>query len=146
MKSPGGRFGRSSAVGRFSVVGMLGAGLQLWLQSLLTQSLGFPSVTATPVAVEITILHNFLWHERFTWRHRTVLEKPRATGPQQIARRLWRFHAANGLISLGGNTILMYWLVERLKAPAAPAAVGAILLCSVANFLVADRWVYVPRS
>lgn len=126
--------------GRFSAVGILGAGLQLLLQSLLTRGLDFPSVTATPVAVEIAILHNFLWHELFTWSARGA----RSSG--QIAGRLWRFHAANGLISLGGNTILMYSLVERLKAPAMPAAIGAILLCSVANFLVADRWVFAPGA
>jgi putative flippase GtrA len=126
--------------GRFSAVGILGAGVQLLLQSLLTRGLDFPSVTATPVAVEIAILHNFLWHELFTWSARG------ARGSGQIARRLWRFHAMNGLISLGGNTIIVYSLVERLKLPAMLAAAGAIILCSVANFLVADRWVFAPRA
>lgn len=126
--------------GRFSAVGVIGAGLQLLLMSLLTKCFGLLSVIATPVAVEITLLHNFVWHERFTW------SESRAKRSTQLVDRLWRFHAANGLISLGGNTILMYCLVERLKAPAMPAAIGAILLCSAANFLVADRWVYAPRS
>ncbi len=60
----------------------------------------------------------------------------------ELALRLWRFHAGNGLVSLAGNAILMYCLVERLKAPILPAAIGAIVLCSLANFLIADRWVY----
>jgi len=121
---------------RFSVVGFLGAALQLTLVSLLTKYFGVLSIAATLVAVEITILHNFIWHERFTWGNRG----PKS--PRQIALRLWRFHAANGLVSLAGNTIFIYCLVERLKAPVLPAAVGAIVLCSLANFLIADRWVY----
>ena len=122
--------------GRFSLVGFMGAVLQLMLMSLLLRYFGGLSIAATPVAVEITILHNFFWHERFTWSDRGP------TSSRRIARRLWRFHASNGLISLAGNTILMYGLVERLNAPALPTAMGAIVLCSLANFLVADRWVY----
>jgi len=134
MKSVESRFGR------FSLVGLLGALLQLLLISLLTQYFGFAGVAATPIAVEITILHNFIWHERFTWRERC----PKTL--RQIAERLWRFHATNGFVSLTGNTILMYFLVRRLHAPVLPTAIGAIILCSLANFLLADRWVYANRS
>jgi putative flippase GtrA len=59
-----------------------------------------------------------------------------------LALRLWRFHAGNGLVSLAGNTVLVYCLVERLKIPVMPAAAGTIVLCSLANFLIADRWVF----
>jgi putative flippase GtrA len=113
----------------------MGALLQLTLVFLLMRYFSAFNIAATPVAVEITILHNFFWHERFTWSDRD----PKSSG---LAVRLWRFHAGNGLISLAGNTILMYCLVERLNAPALPTAMGAIVLCSLANFLVADRWVY----
>jgi putative flippase GtrA len=122
--------------GRFSVVGFIGALLQLALMSLLMRCFGALSVAATPVAVEITILHNFFWHERFTWSDRD------SKNSRRLAARLWRFHASNGLISLAGNTVLMYCLVKRFNAPALPTAMGAIVLCSLANFLIADRWVY----
>jgi len=121
---------------RFSMVGFLGALVQLTLVSLLTGYFGVLSTAATLVAVEIAILHNFIWHEHFTWSNRGP------KGFQQLALRLWRFQAGNGLVSLAGNTVLMYCLVERLKAPVLPAAFAAIVLCSLANFLIADRWVY----
>ena len=38
--------------------------------------------------------------------------------------------------------MLIYFLAERLKLPVLSAAVAAIGLCSLANFLLADRWVY----
>lgn len=114
----------------------MGALLQLMLVFLLTNYFGVLSTAATLVAIEITILHNFMWHERFTWGNRGPKKSRR------LALRLWRFHAGNGLVSLAGNTVLMYCLVERLKAPILPAAIGAIVLCSLANFLIADRWVF----
>jgi putative flippase GtrA len=123
-------------IGRFSLVGFMGALLQLTLVWLLTTCFGLFSSAATLVAVELTILHNFIWHERFTWGNRG----PKSS--RQLVLRLWRFHAGNGLISLAGNTVLMYCLVDRLKSPVMPAAIGAIVLCSLANFLIADRWVF----
>jgi putative flippase GtrA len=127
------RFGRFS---RFSLVGFMGALLQLMLVFLLTKYFGVLSTAATLVAVEITILHNFVWHQYFTWNNRG------RRSSRQLAPRLWRFHAGNGLVSLAANASLMYWLVERLQAPVLPTAMGAIVICSLVNFLIADRWVF----
>jgi len=121
---------------RFSLVGFIGALLQLALVSLLTKYFGVLSTAATLVAVEITILHNFVWHEHVTWSDRG------SKGFRHLVRRLWRFQTGNGLVSLAGNTALMYCLVGRFNAPVLPAAIGVIAVCSLANFLIADRWVY----
>jgi putative flippase GtrA len=126
--------------GRFSAVGLMGAVIQLLLLYFGTKEFGLPSVAAMPVAAEIALLHNFVWHERFTWRDRGLL---RTVTPGEIAARLWRFHIASGVISLGGNTVAMYFLVQRFEIPAMPAAIAAMILCSVVNFLATDRWVYV---
>jgi putative flippase GtrA len=125
-----------SRLGKFNLVGLLGAALQLFLLYLFTKCFHMPSLAATPVAVEIVVLHNFAWHEGFTWHDRQL------KGLRQRTARLWRFHAGNGLTSVLGNTILAYCLVERLRAPVLPSAIGAIVFCSLINFFVADRWVY----
>ena len=123
-------------LGKFNLVGLLGAALQLLLLDVLTKCFHMPVLAAMPVAVEIVVFHNFAWHEGFTWRDRQL------KSVRQRTVRLWRFHASNGLTSLLGNTLLAYFLVERLNAPVLPSAIGAILFCSLINFLVADRWVY----
>ncbi len=128
--------------GLFSFVGILGAILQIVLFALFTKRHCLTPVAAMPVAVELAILHNFLWHDRLTWRDRGV------TSVRNRAVRLWRFHIANGLVSLAGNTILAYWFVEVLRFPALWSAALAIAVCAPANFLLADRWVYghAPRE
>ena len=127
-------FGRlCKRFGRFNVVGLMGAALQLALLGLLTERFGLSAVAAAPIAVEMVVLHNFFWHERFTWRDQGTLGR-------QKAIRLWRFHAGNGLFSLAGNTLLTYYL--QLKAPPLASALTAIALCSPINFLMADYWVY----
>ena len=66
-------------VSRFLTVGAIGFVLQLGTLTLLTQAVGWPYEPATALAVALAVLHNFWWHERWTWRDRT------ATGPR--ARR-----------------------------------------------------------
>jgi dolichol-phosphate mannosyltransferase len=133
MTSPGRLLAR---FGKFNLVGLLGTALQLLLLYVLTKRFHTSAVAATPVAVEIVVLHNFAWHERFTWRDRQLKSL------RQRTARLWRFHAGNGLTSLLGNTVLAYCLVERLKVPVLQSAIAAILVCSLVNFFLADRWVY----
>ena len=127
-------------LGKFNLVGMLGAALQLLLLYLLTKGFHMSAVAATPAAVEIVVLHNWAWHERFTWRDR------RCEGIRQRITRLWRFHASNGLTSLAGNTVLAYCLVERLSLPVLPSAMGAIVICSLINFFIATAGYSRPRD
>ena len=119
---------------RFNGVGIVGFALQLGLLALLVR-LGLHYLAATALAVELTVLHNFLWHERWTWRDRPA----GAEGPW---RRLWRFHAANGLSSLAGNLVLMHVFVGLLAIPPVPANVLSVLVCALVNFTVSDRFVF----
>ena len=119
---------------RFNGVGVLGFVLQLGVLALLLRA-GVHYLPATALAVELAVLHNFAWHERWTWR-----DRPADAGTR--AGRLWRFHASNGLISLAGNLVLMRLLVGLLAMPAVPANLLAVLLCSLINFTASDRLVF----
>lgn len=122
--------------GRFNLVGLLGAGLQLLVFSLLVNNCHWPEAGAALFAVETALLHNFCWHERFTWRDCEALSRrPRGL-------RFWRFHAGNGLVSLAGNAALTYIFAKWIGLPGMIAAAAAITLCAPANYFLADRWVY----
>jgi putative flippase GtrA len=120
---------------RFNVVGAIGIVVQLGvLELLLRCHLNY--LLATFLAVEAAILHNFAWHERYTWRDRwSVSVWVRFT-------RLLRFHLTNGAVSLVGNLLIMRWLVGEFHLPVLPANVLAIAACCVANFLLSDRVVF----
>ncbi|HUB82066.1 MAG TPA: GtrA family protein [Bryobacteraceae bacterium] len=124
--------------GVFSLVGAVGAVLQVALFGLFAKGLRLPPPAAMAIAVELVVLHNFLWHERFTWRDRGI------RGFRHRAGRLCRFHIANGAVSLAGNTLLAWWLVQILRFPAWWSAALAVAVCAPVNFLAADRWVYRP--
>lgn len=128
---------------KFNGVGLIGFALQLALLALLLR-FGLHYLAATALAVELTVLHNFVWHERWTWKDRPSDGGPSTrlgAGPSRMGR-LWRFHAANGLVSLAGNLLLMRVFVGLLGLPAIAANLLAVLLCSLVNFTASDRFVF----
>src|SRR5438094_283126 len=54
------------------IVGLIGIGVQLLVLALLKSGLHLNYLLATALAVETAVVHNFLWHERFTWRDRVA--------------------------------------------------------------------------
>src|SRR2546430_14050761 len=57
---------------KFNFVGLVGIGVQLLALALLKSGLHLNYLLATALAVETAVVHNFLWHERFTWRGRVA--------------------------------------------------------------------------
>ncbi len=116
--------------GKFNAVGAMGMVVQLTALALLNKLLGGRYLVASTLAVELTLLHNFLWHERFTWRDRSGAR----------FRRLMRFHLSSGAVSMAGNLLLMRAFVQGAHLPVVIANLMAILCCSALNFLLAEWW------
>jgi len=91
---------------------------------------------ATALAVEAAVLHNFIWHEKFTWRDRASLHYT------DVLKRLARFNLTTGLISMVVNVLIMRFLVGQEHLPYMMANVIAIGCCSVANFLCSEVIVF----
>jgi putative flippase GtrA len=117
-----------------------GVGLVGWLVQVVTLSAliaaGAHYVLATALAVEVTILHNFAWHLRYTWRE--------AAAPSRsiVLHRLVRFNTSTALVSIVGNVVAAALAVEYLHMAAPIANTLAALLLSVLNFALANRWVF----
>jgi len=103
---------------------------------VLTGWVGLDYRVATILAVESAVLHNFAWHERWTWADRGDRQGIEALG------RLFRFNLTTGLVSILGNLALVQIFVGVLHVHYLVANVLAIGLCSVVNFLVSDQWVF----
>ena len=119
---------------RFVQVGAMGFGAQLVVLYLTTAIAHLPQTLAIVLAVEAAIFHNFVWHERWTWRDRIA-----TTCLKARVERFLKFNLASGVISLLGNVVLTMILVERTSLPLLPANITAIGCLSLVNFLVADR-------
>jgi len=116
-------------------VGVLGIGVQLAALWVLAGWLGWHYLAATVVATETAVLHNFVWHIRWTWADRP------ASAVETLAR-LWRFHLTNGLVSLAGNALVMMLLTGVLGIHYLLANMASILACSLANLALSEFWVF----
>jgi putative flippase GtrA len=123
---------------KFNLVGAIGIGVQLGALALLRGGLGMDYLLATALAVEAAVVHNFIWHERFTWADRSSVTLAQSLG------RLLRFNLTTGAVSIAGNLALMRLLVGAAGLPLLPSNLLSIAGCSVVNFLLSDRVVFRP--
>lgn len=126
---------------KFNFVGAIGIGVQFAALFLLKSVLGFDYLFATAFAVEAAVVHNFVWHEQFTWVDRIPLQGMQPSWRQSLPRFL-RFNLTTGAVSIVGNLALMKVMVGEGHMNYLLANAIAITLCSIANFLVSDNWVF----
>ena len=120
---------------RFNAVSAAGFALQLLTVALLTRWLAVPDVAATGAAVAAAVVHNFLWHRRWTWADR-VADPAGAFAP------FFRFAAANGALSILGNVVIVTVAVEAAGIDVVAANVGAVAMCGLLNYQIGDRLVF----
>lgn len=108
--------------------------VQLAALALLNRCLPGHYLADSAAAIELTLLHNFLWHMHYTWPG----QRDRATR----LRQLMRFHLSNGLVSMLGNLALMRLLVHEAHLPLLVSNLMAIVCCSIANFCLGNHWAF----
>ena len=124
---------------KFNLVGAIGIVVQLAVLGILNGVLRLDYLPATALAVEAAVVHNFLWHERFTWADRASVTR------RQALLRLVRFNLTTGAVSILGNLLLMRLLVGQTHLPSLAANLASIAGCSLVNFLVSEYIVFRVR-
>ena len=122
---------------KFNAVGAIGIGVQLAVLTILKSGMHLNYLVATTLAVEAAVLHNFFWHERYTWADRPA---------SSSIRRLLRFNLSNGAISIVGNLAFMRILAGALGLNYFVANMIGIAGCSLLNFAVSNWFVFRPRT
>jgi putative flippase GtrA len=118
---------------KFNTVGMGGATVQLCVLWLLQHFTSIAYIPAVILAVEVAILHNFVWHEAWTWRGKPIRDR---------WWRLLRFHVGNGFFSILSNVVLTYVYKEIVGLPLVAANFAAIVTAALLNFWIAQAWVF----
>ena len=73
---------------KYGAVGLLGLSVKFSVLIYLHESLGLGYLMATAFAVEAVVLHNFVWHLRWTWGDRSC-----GISRKEVLARLLRFHS-----------------------------------------------------
>lgn len=119
---------------KFNLVGAMGVAVQLATLAAFNRRAHGHYLCASAAAVEVTLLHNFIWHTLYTWRDRHE--------SSTRLRQFVRFHLSIGMVSMPGNLVLTQLLVHEAHLPLLIANLLAILCCSLINFRLANGWVF----
>ena len=125
---------------KFNFVGGIGIIVQFAALTLLKGVFHLQYLAATAMAVEAAVVHNFVWHERFTWADRVQ------TSWSQSGARFVRFNLTTGAVSILGNLALMRVMVGFGRMNYLVANALAIALCSLGNFLISEEWLFEAKQ
>jgi len=118
---------------RFCVVGVMGSGVQMVVLYLGRDVVGLHYLVATVLAVEMTLAHNFTWHEHWTWK---------TAGQPHWGRRAWKYQLGTGTVALLANLFAMRVLVGVMGLPTLLATPLAIVGSGAINFLIGQFLVF----
>ena len=125
---------------RFNTIGVMGVGVQLSVLLTLRSHLEINPFVASFFAIQCAVIHNFLWHQKWTWSNAKV------SGRKAIFRRFLRFSSSSGTISTIGTLGFTAILVQAVNLPYVVCNLLAIAACNVANFLFSNTFVFQPAE
>jgi dolichol-phosphate mannosyltransferase len=127
------RIHRSEDFIKFAFVGLSGVLVNLGCYLFLERKIGFNFALASPLAIELSILSNFLLNNAWTFRSRR-------TG-SSFRRRLFRFHAVAGLAGVA-NYGAFVTLVSAFHVYDVLANLAGILLGVLINYFINSIWTW----
>ena len=126
---------------KFQAVGAFGIVVQMVSLAFFHRSLGWSVMAATAAAVEVAILHNFVWHVRWTWG-----DASRHLHVAAILHRLWQYNLTYSLVSISTNLYFTSLYMHVFGLHYLLANLFAIATGGLANFIVGEFLVFRPTS
>ncbi|MDH3652746.1 MAG: GtrA family protein [Myxococcales bacterium] len=131
---------RAGSIGRmlrFGVVGLSGVLVNQGLLMLLHGTFGAPLLLSSIIAIEVSILTNFLLNHTWTWR--LPLRE------RGLIRRVVQYHAAAVMAAFAGNVIILMSAVELFGVDYRIANLVGIAVGTVINFTAGEVWIFRSR-
>lgn len=122
---------------KFAIVGGSGVLVNMGLLFLLTRFLSARLEIASPIAIEASILSNFLLNNMWTFRKRQT--------PIPFWTRLFRYHLVAGLAGIVNYLVLLV-LVKIFGLHDLVSNLIGILMATVINFTLNSLWTWSVRS
>jgi dolichol-phosphate mannosyltransferase len=121
---------------KFCVVGLSGVGVNMFFLWFFTEILKIFYLFSSPLAIELSVLNNFVLNDLWTWRDRG---RP---GKMNYFKRMVQYHISVSVSAIIANIFLLWFLTEifhfyYLLSNLLGIAAGAVL-----NYFINDRWTF----
>ena len=127
------RFGTSATFFRFLAVATSGVFVNLGTLYLLHEVIEAPGPLASAISIELSIVSNFVWHDRWTFSGRPVANS--------VMGRFLRFNAVSGS-SIVIQFAVFLVLTEALSLHYLLAQLAGIAVGGILNYLINVSWTW----
>lgn len=127
------RFRKSEEFLKFLLVGASGVAVNLGFYVLFSRGMDLPLEVASPMAIEISIISNFLLNNAFTFSKRTS-----ANG---LKKRFLRFHLVAGAAGVVNYSVLLL-LAKSFGMWDIAANLAGIACATLVNYVLNSRWTW----
>ncbi len=122
---------------RFAMVGASGVIVNMGLLWILKSFIGLDVAIASPIAIEMSILSNFVLNDIWTWGDRHS---------RSFLGRLWRYNLSIAGTAFGINYPVLLILDRFFNVNYLIANLTGIILGSIVNFVINHFWTYRKKS
>jgi dolichol-phosphate mannosyltransferase len=120
---------------KFGLVGAWGFVVNMFLLWFLTENVGLFYLFSSLIAIEISLLSNYVFNDLWTWHDRGK------GGKKEYFKRMLQYHVTASAAMLT-NIAILWSLTELFDVYYLASNVFGILCGSVLNFFVNDRWTF----
>jgi dolichol-phosphate mannosyltransferase len=121
---------------KFGTVGGSGVVVNTGLLFLFTEKAGIDYRISSLLAIEFSIINNFLWNNLWTWR-----DNP-AIGRNALIKRFLAFNFSSGLVALVVNWGILLACTELTNINYNISNLIGIACGTMINFTVSHRWTF----
>ena len=118
---------------KFGVVGISGVGVNMGMLYFLTEYVHIPYLISSIIAIEISIIFNFLLNDIWTWKDRIK---------KKYIYRLIQYHVSVGITAVFVNWLLLLILTEVFGLYYLLSNLIGIAMGTFANYIINDVWTF----
>jgi putative flippase GtrA len=124
---------------KFALVGTWGFVVNMFLLWFLTEKAGVFYLFSSIVAIEISLLNNYVLNDLWTWHDRGK------AGKKEYFKRMLQYHVTASAAMLT-NFMVLWILTEAFHMYYLASNVFGILCGAALNFFINDRWTFKHRK
>jgi dolichol-phosphate mannosyltransferase len=121
---------------KFCVVGLSGVGVNMFFLWFFTEILKLFYLLSSPLAIELSILNNFILNDLWTWRDR------RKPGKLNYFKRMVQYHISVSVSAVIANIFLLWFLTEIFHLYYLFSNLLGIVAGTLLNYFINDRWTF----
>ncbi len=120
---------------KFGTVGVSGVVVNSGILFFLTENCHFDYRISALIAIELSIINNFVWNTWWTWSDK------KASDYEQFIKRLFKFQLSTSIVAIV-NYALLIGLTELFHIPYLISNLTGIAIGSTLNFLIGHFWIF----